>query len=157
MLGPTVDTCSASVRGAFGRILHIFHGEAESDPEVFSLRSHAEWRNVLSRRFSSQSWYALLVLGNLEITFTRLTWLVAVMMAGQCAGTGPCKFVSVSVRCIDRCGVAIHTRQVISETVNSTPINTASTKSSTSMSTLHHANTRGSRAGRLRIAHLCVL
>ena len=55
MLGSTVDTCSAPVLGAFGRILHIVY---ESDPEVFSLRTHAEWRSVLSRCFSSQSWYA---------------------------------------------------------------------------------------------------
>ena len=48
MLGSTVDTCSASVLGAFGRILHIFYGEVDADP-----RSHAEWRSVLSRCFSS--------------------------------------------------------------------------------------------------------
>ena len=36
--------------------------------------------------------------------------------AGQCAGTGSCKFVSVTARCIDRCEVAIHTHQVVSET-----------------------------------------
>ena len=40
--------------------------------------------------------------------------------------------------------------------VNSTPTNTARTELH-SMITFHHANTRGSRAGRLRIAHLCVL
>ena len=28
------------------------------------------------------------------------------MMAGQCAGTGPCKLVSVTACCIDRCGVS---------------------------------------------------
>ena len=39
--------------------------------------------------------------------------------------------------------------------VNSTPTNTARTELH-SMITFHHANTRGSRAGRLRIAHLCV-
>ena len=38
--------------------------------------------------------------------------------------------------------------------VNSTPINTASTELH-SMITFHHANTRGSRVGTLRIAHLC--
>ena len=42
---------------------------------VFSLRSHAEWRSVLSRCFSSQSWYASSHLENLEITSTRFTWL----------------------------------------------------------------------------------
>ena len=52
------DTCSASILGAVGRILHIFYGEVDSDLEVFSLRSHVEWRSVLSRCFSSQSWYA---------------------------------------------------------------------------------------------------
>ena len=40
--------------------------------------------------------------------------------------------------------------------VNSTRTNTARTELH-SMVTFHHANTRGSRAGRLRIAHLCVL
>ena len=55
MHGPTVDTCSASVLGAFEQILHIFCGEMDSDLEVFSLRARAEWRRVLSRRFSSQS------------------------------------------------------------------------------------------------------
>ena len=40
--------------------------------------------------------------------------------------------------------------------VNSTPTKTARTELN-SMITLHHANTRGSKAGRLRIAHLCVL
>ena len=39
--------------------------------------------------------------------------------------------------------------------VNGTPTNTARTELD-SMITFHHANTRGSRAGRLRIAHLCV-
>ena len=82
----------------FGRIAHIFYGEVDSNSEVFCLRSHAEWRSVLSRCFSSQSWYALLALGNLEITFTRLTWLAACDDdgAGQCASTGPCKLVSVT-------------------------------------------------------------
>ena len=117
MIGSTVDTCSASVLGAFGRITHIFYGEVDSKSEVFSLRSHAEWRSVLSRCSSFQSWYALLAFGNLEITLTRFTWLAAcVMMAGQCAGTGPCKLVSVTACCIDRCGVAIHTHQVVSQT-----------------------------------------
>ena len=86
-----------------------FHGVVDSDPEVFSLRSQAEWGSVLSRCFSSQSQYALLALGNLEITSTRFTWLAVVMMAGQRAGTGPCETVLVPARCIDRCGVAIHT------------------------------------------------
>ena len=49
MHGPTVNTCSASVRDATGRNAHIFHCEANSNPEVFFLRSHAEWRSVLSR------------------------------------------------------------------------------------------------------------
>ena len=40
--------------------------------------------------------------------------------------------------------------------VNSTPTNKARTELH-SMITFHHANTRCSRAGRLRIAHLCVL
>ena len=39
---------------------------------------------------------------------------------------------------------------------NSTPTNTARTELH-SMIKFHHANTRGSRAGRLRIAHLCVM
>ena len=39
--------------------------------------------------------------------------------------------------------------------VNNTPTNTARTELHSMMS-FHHANTRGSRAGRLRIAHLCV-
>ena len=74
MLGSTVDTCSASVT------VHIFYGEVDSNSEVFCLRSHAEWSSVLSRCFSSQSWCALLALGNLEIIFTRLTWLAACVM-----------------------------------------------------------------------------
>ena len=53
-----MDTYSASVLGAVGRILHIFYGEMDSDLEVFSLRSHAERRSVLSRCFSE------LALGN---------------------------------------------------------------------------------------------
>ena len=69
MLGSKVDTCSASRRRASGRIAHFFYGEVDSNSEVFSLRSHAEWRSVLSRCFSLQSWHALLALGNLEITF----------------------------------------------------------------------------------------
>ena len=73
---------------------------AHSDPELFGLRSHAEWRTVLSRCFSSQS-------------STRFTWLAVVMMAGQCAGTGPCELVSVTARCIDRCGVATHTSSCV--------------------------------------------
>ena len=40
--------------------------------------------------------------------------------------------------------------------VNSTPTNTARTELH-SMITFHHANMRGSRAGRLRIAHICVI
>ena len=39
--------------------------------------------------------------------------------------------------------------------VNSTPTNTTRTELH-SMITFHHANTRGSRAAKLRIAHLCV-
>ena len=39
--------------------------------------------------------------------------------------------------------------------VNSTPTKTARTELH-SMITFHHANTRGSRGGRLRVAHLCV-
>ena len=42
------------------------------------------------------------------------------------------------------------------ESVNSTPTNTARTELH-SMVTFHHANTRGSRAAKLRIAHLYVL
>ena len=57
MLGSTVDTCSSSVLGAFGRFAHIFCVDVDSEPEVFFLLSHAEWRSVLSR-------YALLALGN---------------------------------------------------------------------------------------------
>ena len=52
MLGLTVDTCSASVLGSFGRIMHIFYGEVDSNSEACSLRSHTEWRSVLSRCFS---------------------------------------------------------------------------------------------------------
>ena len=44
--------------GAFGRVMHIFYGEVGSNPEVFSLRSHAERRGVLIRCFSSQSLHA---------------------------------------------------------------------------------------------------
>ena len=57
-VGSTLVTCSASVRDAFGRIAHNFHVDADSNPEVFFLRSHAEWRSVPSRCFSSQSRYA---------------------------------------------------------------------------------------------------
>ena len=41
----------ASVRGVFGRIAHNFYVDVDSNPEVFFLRSHAEWRSVLSRYF----------------------------------------------------------------------------------------------------------
>ena len=78
MLGSTVDTRSASVLGAFGRVLHIFYREMDSDPKVFSLRSHAEWRIVLSRCFSSQSWYAS---SHLEI---RKVFLRGSHVAGSC-------------------------------------------------------------------------
>ena len=33
----------------FGRFEDIFNGEVDSEPEVFFLRSHAEWRSVLRR------------------------------------------------------------------------------------------------------------
>ena len=65
MLGSTVDACSASVLGAFGRMLHIFYGEVDSDPELYSLRSHAEWRSVLSRL---SVLVCVLALGNPDIT-----------------------------------------------------------------------------------------
>ena len=77
MIGSTVITCSASVRGAFGRIAHIFYGEADSNSEVSCLLSHAEWRGVHSRYFSSQSLFAMLAHGNLETTSMELTWLAA--------------------------------------------------------------------------------
>ena len=32
-----------------GRLAHNFYGAVNSNPEVFFLRSHAEWRSVLSR------------------------------------------------------------------------------------------------------------
>ena len=44
---------------------------------------------------------------------------------------------------------------IIKVLVNSTPTNAARTELH-SMITLHHASTRGSRAAKLRIAHLCV-
>ena len=47
-------------------------------------------------------------------------------------------------------------QRTFAECVNSTPTYTARTKLH-SMITFHNANKRGSRAGRLRIAHLCVL
>ena len=58
--------------GAFGRIAPIFD-EVDSDPEVFHLCSHAEWRSVLSL-------VAQLALGKLDISFTSFTWLRCVMM-----------------------------------------------------------------------------
>ena len=51
MLGSTVDKMSATVL-SFGRISHIFYVAVDSNSEVSSLRSHAEWRSVLSRCFS---------------------------------------------------------------------------------------------------------
>ena len=50
----------------------------------------------------------------------------------------------------------IYPRRINAKDVNGTPTNTARTELH-SMITYHHANTRGSRAARLRIAHLCVL
>ena len=47
ILGSTVNTCSATGRDASGRNTHISNGEVNSNPEVFFLRSHAEWRSVL--------------------------------------------------------------------------------------------------------------
>ena len=68
----------------FERNAHIFYGEADSNTEVCCLRSHEEWRSVLSRYFSSQSLFALLAHGNLETTFMELTWLAAgVTMMGR--------------------------------------------------------------------------
>ena len=51
--------------------------------------------------------------------------------------------------------VCRHNAIQLSSYVNSTPTNTARTELH-SMITFHHAKTRGSRAAKLRIAHLCV-
>ena len=51
--------------------------------------------------------------------------------------------------------LVLQARAKMSENVNSTRTNTARTELH-SMITFHHVNTRGSRAGKLRIAHLCV-
>ena len=48
MLGSTADTSYASVHLAFRRISQYFLVYSDSDPEAFFLRSHAEWRSVLS-------------------------------------------------------------------------------------------------------------
>ena len=74
-----------------------------------------------------------LALGNLEITSTRFTWLAVVMMAGQCG-----ELVSVTACCIDRCGVAIHTHQVVSETNQQT---NKPTHQHTNTPTHQHTNT----------------
>ena len=64
------------------------------------------------------------------------------------------------MKCLSELGqVSVARRKNLQPTdgcVNSTPTNTARTELH-SMITFHRANTRGSRAGRLRIAHLCVL
>ena len=106
MLGSTVDT--------------FFYDGVDSDPEVFSLRSHVEWRSVLSRCSTFQSWYAMLTPENLEITSTSFAWL-AVVMAGQCAGTGPCRLVSV-IDAATQYFVAIHIAllQHVSKTTTTT-------------------------------------
>ena len=84
MVGSTVDTCSATLRGDFRRIAHIFLRRSGLEFRGgFVSGSHAAWRSVLGRCFSSQSWHALLALGNLEITFTRLTWLATCVMMGR--------------------------------------------------------------------------
>ena len=120
--------CSASVGCAFGRIAHIFYGEVDSNSEVFCLRSHAELRSVLSRCFSSQSWYALLALGNLEITFCEAHMAGCICDddgANQCAGTGSFKLVSVT-RCsvVVLCGHTHCTPQPVSETTTTTSTTT---------------------------------
>ena len=55
----------------------------------------------------------------------------------------------------DGCHIHYQKLTLVHLHVNSTPTNTARTELH-SMITFHHANTRGSRAGRLRIAHICV-
>ena len=59
----------------------FFYGEVDSISEVLSFRSHAEWRSVLRRCFSLQSWYAMLALGNLKL-FLRSS------VAGSCDDGG---------------------------------------------------------------------
>ena len=79
-----------------------------------------------------------------EIMSIRFTWLaVCVMMGGacQCAGTGPCELVSVTTCCIDRCGVAMQTHQVVSATNNeqrTTKNNTQHTAHNTQHTTPQH-------------------
>ena len=115
MAGSTVDTCSHQYlalsdefctlsKVKWTRILRFSVSVLTQNGEVCSADASA-----LSPGMRARTW-------NLEITSTWFTCLAAVMMAGQYAGTGPCKLVPVTARCIDRCGVAIHTHQVVSET-----------------------------------------
>ena len=50
-----MDTWFCISYGAFGRMAPVLNGEVDSEPEVFFLCSHAEWRSVLGRCFSFQS------------------------------------------------------------------------------------------------------
>ena len=84
---------------AFERISHNFYVYEDSDPEVF-LFSHAEWRIVLSRCFSSLSFGALLALGTLETLLMASSWLACVMMGGRVSAQALAHVYLVSVTCI---------------------------------------------------------
>ena len=64
--------CNSSWR--FGRIPHNFYVDVDSNPEVFSLRSHGEWRSALSRCVRC------LEIGN---SMHECTWLALCMMKGR--------------------------------------------------------------------------
>ena len=77
----------------------IFPREVDSNSKVFSLRSRAEWRRVLSRCFSIQSWYG-------ARTWKPRNYFNEVHVAGS-GDDG--KLVSVTACCINHCGEATHT------------------------------------------------
>ena len=93
-----------------------------------------------------------------------LWWsLCCVVLCGIVVCWRVCVWCCVFTVCVCVCGVCvcvylfdINRRPLHTPSVKSTPTNTARTELR-SIITYHHANTRGSRAGRVMTAHLCVL
>ena len=83
MLGSTVDTYSASVRDAFGRILHIFFGEVDSNPVASS---------PFSRRVGKcAQQISLLSCSRCDNISSIFTWLAALTKVRILGGTCVCE------------------------------------------------------------------
>ena len=81
MLGSAVVACSATVLEFWMGCTIFSNFAVDSNPEVFGLRSHAEWRGVPNRCFSFSPGCAART-RKLEDSFTNLMWLTVVMMIG---------------------------------------------------------------------------